>query len=96
MQPAMLSGDSSTFLFRTTLLHVSRHCCAVLVGSLSVCTAVQALLAYCTAYEVFVWIYYATTRPHVWVYDNLDWGKTGSLAVYILLPFLALVCWCFW
>ena len=56
----------------------------------------QALLAYCTAYEVFVWIYYATTRPHVWVYDNLDWGKTGSLAVYILLPFLALVCWCFW
>ena len=56
----------------------------------------QALLAYCTAYEVFVWIYYATTRPHVWVYDNLNWGKTGSLAVYILLPFLALVCWCFW
>ena len=37
----------------------------------------QALLAYCTAYEVFVWIYYATTRPHVWVYDNLNWGKNG-------------------
>lgn len=56
----------------------------------------QALLAYCTAYEVFVWTYYATTRPHVWAYDNMNWGKTGSLAVYILLPFLALVCWCFW
>ena len=56
----------------------------------------QAFLAYCSAYEVFLWIYYAATPAHTWVYGDLDWHRHSSLAFYILLPFLALVCWCLW
>jgi hypothetical protein len=46
----------------------------------------QAVLAYGTAYCVFMWAWWGATGE--WVYASLDWSKPASLGAYVALPVL--------
>ncbi|KAK9818034.1 hypothetical protein WJX72_006010 [[Myrmecia] bisecta] len=55
----------------------------------------QVLLWYGTLYISFMWIYFGDSER--WVYDVLDWNKSSSLVLYLLLPifiFAAFLIWC--
>lgn len=45
-------------------------------------------MLYGSAYEVFLWIFWAVTGT--WVYSSLDWTKASSLVAYVALPILVL------